>query len=124
MARWEQIGGDVNPRDHGAVLARISSSSIEVLVIDPVEESEGEGYWVTDANYDASDLEWDGPAKGSRIAASIGASKDQWEKMDLEQRAEAAMGYHGGNWSGSTTMVKKWSDALPVASTSIKWWRR
>jgi hypothetical protein len=123
MARWEQIGGDVNPKEYGAVLARIEGDSIEVIRIDPVEDEPKKGWWVTDANFDASDLEWDGSANGKAIASSIGASKTEWKKMSLAQRGEAGMGYHGGMWSGGTHMVSKWSDALPAASNSIKWWR-
>jgi hypothetical protein len=123
MARWEQIGGDVNPKEYGAILARVDGNSIEVVEIVPNDE--GKGWYVVTADYDASDLEWDGSAKGSRIASSIGASKSEWEKMSLMARAEAAMGYHGGNWSqGAPQHEMQWSSALPAASNSIKWWRR
>ncbi len=123
MARWEQIGGDVNPSEYGAMLALQEGDSISVIEINPVEEGEKKGYWVTDADYDADDLEWDGPADGKAIASSIGASKSAWNKMSFADRAHAAMGYHGGNWSGGTIKVKRWADALPVPSNQIKWWR-
>ncbi len=122
MARWEQIGGDVNPKEYGAILALVEGDSISLIEIQPDDES-GKGYWVTDADYDADDLEWSGSANGKGIASSIGASKSEWDEMSFVDRAHAAMGYHGGGWSGGTERVVKWSDALPAASNSIKWWR-
>ena len=124
MARWEQVGGDVNPKEYGAVLARVEGSSVTVVQIDPGEE-EGEGFYVTEGHFDESDLKWGGQAKAERVAASCGVSKLEWEeKLSLADRAQAALAYHGGGWSGDSRHTKKWSDALPAASNSIKWWKR
>lgn len=62
MARWEQVGGDVNPKEYGAVLVRVEGSSVTVVQIDPGEE-EGEGFYVTEGHFDESDLKWGGQAK-------------------------------------------------------------
>jgi hypothetical protein len=129
MARhWKQIGGDVNPKDYGAVLGRVEGSrgrarSVEIVRINPDEE-QGHGYYVDTAYFDESDLEWGGRAKGREIASTIGASRADWDEMSLEQRAEAAMGYYGAGWSDETggRRVDKWSDALPVRSNQIQWW--
>lgn len=124
MAKWEQIGGDVNPKEYGAVLARVEGDSVTVHEIAPDEENDEGGFWVVTADFDRDDLEWDGSAKGKSIAGAIGASKSDWSKMSLAERAEAGLRYHGANWShGTPDHFKKWSDALPAPSNSIKWWR-
>jgi len=125
--QWKQVGGDVNPKEYGAVLARVTTGhwdSVEVVRIDTDDES-GHGYYVSTADFDESDLEWDGPAKGSKIASSIGASKAEWNAMSLVEKGEAAIRYHGSGWSDSSggRRVDKWSDALPARSNQIAWWR-
>ena len=111
--QWKQVGGDVNPKEYGAVLARVTTGhwdSVEVVRIDTDDES---------------DLAWDGPAKGSKIASSIGASKAEWNAMSLVEKGAAAIGYHGSGWSDESggRRVEKWSDALPARSNQIAWWR-
>jgi hypothetical protein len=145
---WEQIGGDVNPKEYGAVLARVSGGdgvgsirctthrdcvehlelgracaaarchkmSVEVIRIDPDEAVE-HGWFIKSNYFDFDDLTWE---KSKGIASFIGANQDDWETMSLAYRAEAALDYGGG---GDDSYVKMWSEALPVKSNQIKWWR-
>jgi hypothetical protein len=130
MARkWKQVGGDVNPKEYGAVLVRVEGGpftgrSVEVVRIN-TDDDRGRGYHVSTADFDESDLEWAGRAHGSKIASSIGASRSEWQAMSLEDKAEAAIGYYGSGWSDETggLRVEKWSDALPARSNQIEWWR-
>ena len=117
---WQQIGGDVNPKEHGCVLARTDDSGVEVVSIDPNEE--GRGWYRTTNYFFNSDLTWDGQAKAPRIASSIGVDRREWESMSNTQRAEAAQGYHGAGWGGDNSLETKWYDALPTDSDEIKWW--
>lgn len=128
MARWEQVGGDVDPKEYGAVLARVEGSSVEIVEIDPDEEREG-WYYIITADFDEDDLDWDKGKYASSIAKTMGASREDWEESDLAERGEAALRYHGSNWSqGSPEHVKGWKNALSSAVgssqvASIKWWR-
>lgn len=66
---WFQIGGDMNPGAHGAILARFDGGAIEVREIEPVLDSVGEReglevgfpFWTREAWYDATDLDPDNP---------------------------------------------------------------
>lgn len=125
--QWKQIGGDVNPKEYGAVLARVTPGqwdSVEIVRIE-TDDERGYGYYVTTAEFDDSDLEWKGRAHGSKVASSIGASRSEWNAMSLEEKGEAAIGYYGSGWSDSSggRRVDKWSDALPARSNQIQWWR-
>lgn len=137
MKEWNQVGGDVNPKDHGAILARLepggmpwsaggirgtSKANVDIVSIEP--DDERGGYHVIATHFDVDDLAWGGPAKAAQIASYIGASKARWEKMSLVERAVAALGYHGAGWSGDSGHVKNWSDALPARSNQIEWWKR
>lgn len=121
MGQWKQIGGDVNPKEYGAVLARVDGDYVEVVVIDP--DDEGSGYHVVNADFDRSDLEWGGSAHPDKICNTIGCSKADWEKMSLADRGEAAVSYHGSGWSGGGGHARNWSSALPAESNQIKWWK-
>ena|SRR5271157_944541 len=114
MAQWEQIGGDVNPKEHGAVLARVEGGWAEVVDIEP----NGKSYAVTEGSFHADDLTWE---KSKDVASFVGASKTNWEKASVTERAADHMSYHGGD---GTRRTRSWSDALPAASNSIKWWKR
>ena len=127
MAKWEQVGGDVNPKEHGAVLARVEGTSVTVVDIEPIDDNVGgiKGYYVIEGDFDEDDLAWGGSAKAESIASYIGCSKAEWKELNLAERAAAALSYHGSGWSqGQADRVLKWSEALPAASNSIKWWRR
>lgn len=118
---WTQVGGDVNPKEHGVILAREDDSGVEVVRIEPNEE--GRGWYRTTNHFFNSDLAWDGQAKAPSIARSIGIDRKEWDAMSNAQRAEAAMSYHGSGWSGDESLEAKWSDALPAKTNQIKWWK-
>lgn len=132
---WNQVGGDVNPKEYGAVLARyepggspwsaggqkgVSKAQVEVVEIEPDEERGG--YIVTTAGYDEDDLKWGEYAAG--IASAMGISKGKWQRMSLVDRGADAIRYGGSSWSGDVRHVQKWSDALPAKSNQIAWWSR
>lgn len=119
--RWEQVGGDVNPKNHGAVLAVLDGDSVDVVRIDPNEE--GPGWHVDSATFYKSDLEWGGQAHPEQMAGPMGFTREEWDETNLVNRAAIAMGYHGAGWSGNSEIKTKWSEALPVKSNQIKWWR-
>lgn len=74
MEEWQQIGGDMSPGSHGAVIARMDGDCIEIREIQPVREYVGDdealavGYpwWSKEACYDPSDLD---PSLGEVSAA-------------------------------------------------------
>ena len=130
MAQWVQIGGDIDAKEYGAVLARVEGSSVEVVEIEPDEEHEG-WYYIITADFDKDDLDWKKGKYAPDIAKTMGASRDDWEEWDLAERGEAALRYHGSNWSqGGPEHVKGWKNALNSAVggssyvNSIKWWSR
>lgn len=118
---WKQIGGDVNPKDHGAVLAKVQGDSVEVVRIDVNDE--GPGWYVTTATFDKDDLGWNGQADGKTLAKFIGVDERDWNRMSIEEQGEVAIQYHGSGWGGNDKHVTKWSEALPAKSNQIKWWR-
>lgn len=132
---WQQVGGDVNPKEYGAMLARIdpggrpwsaggqsgvSQASVELVEIDPDEERGG---WnVYSASMDESDLTWE---KCKDCAATSGISRADWNKSTIVERAMAKMRHWGAyHLGGEQSHVKKWSDALPGKSNQIQWWSR
>jgi hypothetical protein len=119
--KWEQVGGDVNPKDHGAVLAKLDDSSVDVVRIEPNEE--GPGWHVDSATFHASDLEWGGQAHPESMADTMGFDRGEWEETKLATQGAIAMQYHGSGWSGDYKLVTKWSQALPAKSNQIKWWK-
>jgi hypothetical protein len=139
MKHWAQVGGDVNPKEYGAILAReepggvpwsaggrhgISQASVEIVQID-TDDERGRGYYVSTAYFYESDLKWGGKAHAEKIAPTSGYSKAEWNRLSLVDRAVAAIGYYGSGWSDETggRRVEKWSEALPAKSNQIKWWR-
>jgi len=121
---WKQVGGDVNPKEYGALLARVDSSGVEIVRIEPVEgDDERSGWYVTNAYFHKSDLEWGGQAKPENMASSMDFDRKEWEETTLEGRGAIAMEYHGGHWSGEEHKTTKWSDALPARSNQIQWWK-
>jgi hypothetical protein len=133
--KWHQVGGDVNPKEYGAILARIepggvpwsaggrsgvSQPSVELVEIDPDEERGG---WnVYSASMDESDLTWE---KCKDCAASSGISRQAWSKSTIVERAMAKMRHWGAaHLGGDQSHVKNWSSALPAKSNQIQWWTR
>ena len=119
--KWEQVGGDVNPKNHGAIIAKVDDSSVDVVRIEPNEE--GPGWHVDTSTFYFTDLEWGGQAHPEQMAGSMGFTREEWEETKPVQRAAIAMQFHGSGWSGDSRLVKKWSDALPAKSNQIKWWK-
>jgi len=122
-SRWAQTGGDLNPKDYGAVLTRHAESSlgeqIEIVHIDP-DESVME-YHVQRAEIPTGELTWQQNAQAAR---ANGRSRAEWEELPLEARAEDRLMYWGADHLGGASFyTKKWSEALPARSNQIKWWR-
>jgi len=118
---WIQIGGDVNPKEHGATLVRRAHSSlgeqIEVVDITPGDD----GYYVTTADIPVDDLTWE---KNRDVAKAHGHERHEWEASELEHRAMDRLNYWGGtHLGGGYDFVTKWSAALPARSNQIRWWR-
>lgn len=121
---WKQVGGDVNPKDYGAILARVDSSGVEVVRIENVDENdEKAGWYVTTAYFHKSDLEWGGQTNPEKMSSSMDFDRVEWEQTPLEGRGAIALQYHGSGWSGDERKVTKWSHALPAKSNQIQWWR-
>lgn len=61
---WRQIGGDVDPGAHGAVIARFDGDCVEIIEIQPVRELAGQTaleqyrfpFWTREAYYRRTDL--------------------------------------------------------------------
>jgi len=118
---WKQVGGDVNPKDHGAILARVDDSGVEVVRIEPNEE--GPGWFVTTAHFYKEDLEWGGQANPKGMSSSMDFDEEEWKQTPLDGRGAIALQYHGSGWSGDEKSVTKWSEALPARSNQIQWWK-
>lgn len=125
--KWRQVGGDVNPKDHGAVLANVDDDKggVTIVRIEPNEdEDEGKGWHVLESHFYATDLNWDGGQANPReMSLTMGFTRDEWEKTDLANRGAIALQYHGSNWAEAETFSKKWSEALPAKTNQIQWWR-
>ena len=118
MAKWEQTGGDVNPKNHGAVLTRRDGDYVEIVKIEPRGDSgdDATSWDIVENSFHVDDLTWTG---NEDVASYVGASRSDWLEFSPEERAQALLDYSGGD----NRVAKRWSDALPVASNSIKWWR-
>lgn len=116
---WKQIGGDVDPREHGAVLARTDRGGIEVFEITPNDM--GPGYFTSYVSIDKSDLTWE---KNQDVAKSHGHSKKDWNELSLALRGADRLRHWGaGHLLGESNLVTTWGDALPAKSNQIAWWR-
>jgi len=121
--RWTQTGGDMNPKDYGAVLTRRAESSlgeqIEIVEIEPRET--GKGYYVQECEISFDDLTWE---KNRDVARTHGHTRSYWEELPMEARAHDRIRHWGCvHLGGGSRYVEKWSDALPAKSNQIKWWR-
>jgi hypothetical protein len=122
---WKQVGGDVNPKMYGAVLARVDESGVEVVRIETDDEDEShQAYYVTSGHFYKSDLEWGGQAHPEKMAGSMGFDQKEWDDTDLAGRGAIALQYHGSGWSGQDEHVMGWAKALPAKSNQIEWWKR
>lgn len=124
---WYKIGGDVNAKDYGIVIARMTKGGaepqIELVEADPVEESEGTGWHRFDVDIPVSDLDWDSNRDAAR---SSGMTKRDWEYggdgfIGNAFRALAKYEHWGAYHLGGTQRtVRLWRDALPVRLSSVK----
>ena len=123
---WKQVGGDVNPKTYGAVLARVDDSGVEVVRIEPDDEDkEHKSYYVTSGYFHKSDLEWEkGQAHPEEMAGSMDFDEKEWNETDLANKGAIALQYHGSGWSGQDEHVVGWANALPAKSNQIEWFRR
>ena len=63
--QWRQIGGDMNPSQHGAVIARFDGNAVDIFEIQPVRSYVGDGsalevgfpFWSRVAYYDGIELD-------------------------------------------------------------------
>jgi hypothetical protein len=125
--RWTQVGGDMNPEDHGAILARMDGDAIEIREIQPVISCVGEseglevGYphWSKEAWYDPEDIKEVRADEGIRSCCDL----DRFEDSELTDLivAGAALSYGWRTHEGPSGFS---SDVLPVKSSRIKWWAR
>ena len=121
MKNWKQVGGDVNPKDYGAILARVDESGVEVVRIEPNEE--GPGWFVTTGYFFKDDLKWGGQIDPEGMSGSMDFDEQEWEQTPLEGRGAIALQYHGSGWGGDEKQVTKWSEALPARPNQIQWGR-
>ena len=116
---WYQVGGDVNPQDSGATLARWENDdSFALLEIQSVIELVGIGeaedvgfpFWTREAWVDVSDLpsDWRSLPRAEIVNRVLEAA---WDGDDDYVYWEEGT----GGWS---------SDILPDPSSKIQWWRK
>jgi hypothetical protein len=120
---WFQIGGDVNPREHGAILGKYHGIEGYVEIVEIVPEAllpdGGDGFWVERADIPVEDLEW---SLNRDVARSHGWRKALWEDLDVFARAQARLHHWGSRHLGGDGRIEKtWSKALPAQSRSIRW---
>jgi len=124
---WMQVGGDMNPGAHGAVIATADGRAIEIREIQPVIAHVGEGeamevgfpFWSRDAYYDLDDLN---PRREEVRNAmhSFGLTDEMLLEMKPAGRAgaiaEALLSYGTGVDEGPSGWAK---DVVPGR---VKWW--
>lgn len=125
--RWKQIGGDMNPAQHGGLLAKADGNHIELLEIQSVRDLVGDGeavdvgfpFWTKEAWYDLSDLD---PSKKEVQSALSYVGLDMHELGELKphQRAlaiaEALMRYGHGVDEGTAGWSKD------IIHEDVEWW--
>jgi hypothetical protein len=127
MPMWEQVGGDMNPGAHGAILARSDGGSLEMLEIQPVRDNVGDDeardvgfpFWTREASYDLDDLSTDRKEVQDALE-SIDMELDTLrDEFTPTQRAmviaQALFGYGAGADEGQAG----WSD--DVVPDEVKW---
>jgi hypothetical protein len=126
---WRQIGGDVNPAAHGAVLMLDGGDSVEVHEIGPaidaggVDFARGHGVFYTkSAYYNKNQFDWN--HRDTKHAASFVGSDSQetWNELSDERKAEALLSYGAGDIESSG--ANTFAEALPGGVTvgKVKWW--
>ena len=123
---WTQVGGDMNPGAHGAVIARADGTSIEIRRIDPTRSAVGDReaaeagfpFWSKDGYFDLDDLQ--PTARDVQSARDYSGLTDEiLADLKPESRAmaiaEALLDYGRGDIGPSG-----W--AKDVVPDRVKWW--
>jgi hypothetical protein len=92
--QWRQIGGDVNPSQHGAIIARFDGDAVEIREIQPVREcisdtearEVGFPFWSKEAYYYPEDLDTSLPYVREAFLC-CGLEPEDDLPVDPEQRA-------------------------------------
>ena len=130
---WKQIGGDMNPSQHGGIIATADGDHIELLEIQPVrayvsdDEAKEVGFpfWTKEAWFDLNDLDLKNDDVQSALQSSGFDQGEQkvWFEEDAtpEQRAlviaESLLSYGSGTDEGPSG----WSEDLP--DHEVEWQR-
>ena len=134
--QWRQIGGDMTPESHGALLARADRHGVDVVRIenlrdhvgdDEAASTKGRGLFLADSwSFDWDDLDMDSdPAMWRRICSDYeGHMPEGWtledcgDNMDASWRAERLAEDHSPGEVDSGTS----EDVLPAPAEEIVWW--
>jgi len=93
---WVQISGDMNPSQHGGMIARCDGCTIEIIDIQPVREFVGDReaikvgfpFWTKEACFTRADLSPDREEVQAALQC-CGLTKEELEKMKPAQRSLA-----------------------------------
>ena len=121
---WKQIGGDMHPGAHGAVIARYHGKAIEIREIHPVITNVGEDearevgfpFWSKEAYYDPEDLDPSIPDVRSALkyrGLDLNEVEPQHRMMAI---AECCLSYGYRTDEGPSGWAK---DVVPGM---VKWW--
>lgn len=124
---WRQVDGDMNPSQHGAIIARSDGERIELLEIQPVREYVGDGeaydvgfpFWSREASYDAADLRLD----REDVASAMQSCDLDLEEIPEDRRAMAVavclMRYGDGVYESECGWAKN-----VLGDRRVEWWGR
>jgi hypothetical protein len=125
---WYQIGGDVDAKAHGIVIARMTKGGAEpqIEIVQAIPFDAGPRYYRYDVDIPVSDLGWEDNKDAARTS---GLSKRDWEDGEgftaNAFRALARYDHWGATHLGGTVRtVQRFSDALPVRLSSVKQFQR
>lgn len=98
MSDWTQIGGDMNPADHGGIFAKMDGDSVELFEIQPVRACVGDAeakevgfpFWTKGGCFDPDDLRW---SQTKDAAESWGMDREAYEGLPPSGKAEVALSY-------------------------------
>ena len=140
MPMWEQIGGDMSPGQHGALLARSDGGGwLELLEIQPVRDHVGDReaaevgfpFWSKEGSYDLSDLDPDNKDVQSALQY-IGVTLEDLSEEPEGQKAAGERGYTPEQRAlviaealfsyGLGTQESSAGWAANVTPKEVKWW--
>lgn len=122
---WRQIWGDVNPSQHGAVIARFDGQNVEVIEIQPVRAYVGEAealevgypFWSKCAYYSPEDL--DGAAEAMR---SAGLEESELAGLSRDERALAVAAALLSYGTAAEEGEAGWARDV-LGNRRVRWWR-